>query len=194
MVKEKRKRGVPYLDSVDLEILELLDSPNWNVKKDLGGWSVLDIVEKLEIQHNNLKPHIDKLLKLNLICLKDLSEYKNRGEKNIKIKKVGLTSIRVLIDRWIEDDVMFMSDEELIKAKADREYFKNVVKCLSDVRKYFWDKEQKDFLELDLRSIETQDRLLNTKIGTLTEDDNKKISKKKNEIKKIIKNSRKKRH
>ncbi len=37
--------------------------------------------KKLDIQHNNLKPHIDKLLKLNLICVVDLSSYKKQKEK-----------------------------------------------------------------------------------------------------------------
>jgi len=193
MVKEKRKRGVPYLDSVDLEILEFLDTPNYSANKN--GWAVLDVVKKLDIQHNNLKPHIDKLLKLNLICVVDLSSYKQRGKKLIENKKVGLSSVRARNDNWFENYADFEGEKEYIEeAKKENEYFKVVLKCLRDIRSYFYNKENEEYLELDLRSKETQDRLLNTKIGTLTEDDNKKISKKKNEIKKIIKNSRKKRH
>lgn len=158
MTKEKRKRGVPYLDSVDLEILEFLDTPNYSANKN--GWAVLDVVKKLNIQHNNLKPHIDKLLKLKLICVVDLSSYKQKGEKIIENKKVGLSSVRSRNDYWFENYADLEGEKEDIEvAKKENEYFKVVLKCLKDIRSYFYNKENEDYLELDLRSKETQDNL-----------------------------------
>jgi len=158
MVKEKRKRGVPYLDSVDLEILEFLDTPNYHYNK--YGWGVLDIVKKLNIQHNNLKPHIDKLLKLNLICVVDLSNYKQKGKKLIENKKVGLSSVRARNDFWLDDaSELEITKEDIEEGKQENEYFKFVLKCLRDIRSYFYNKENEDYLNLDLRSKETQDAL-----------------------------------
>jgi len=190
MVKEKRKRGVPYLDSVDLEILEFLDTPNYSANKN--GWGVLDVVKKLEIQHNNLKPHIDKLLKLNLICVVDLSSYKTKGKKVIENKKVGLSSVRARNDYWFENYADFEGEKEYLEeAKQENEYFKFVLKCLRDIRSYFYNKENEEYLNIDLRELETQERLLNTRIGTLSMEDNKQIEKKEQEIKKIISHSKK---
>ena len=120
MVKEKRKRGVPYLDSVDLEILEFLDTPNYHTNKN--GWAVLDVVKKLDIQHNNLKPHIDKLLKLNLICVVDLSSYKVKVKKVIENKKVGLSSVRARNDYWFDNYADLDADKEYIEEAKEYKY------------------------------------------------------------------------
>lgn len=158
MVKEKRKRGVPYLDNVDLEILEFLDTPNYSA--NTYGWGVLDIVNKLNIQHNNLKPHIDKLLRLNLICVVDKSSYRKKGKKIIENKKVGLISVRARNEDYIRDFEGDIEHKDFIKeAKEESEYFKVILKCLRDIRSYFYNKENEDYLNLDLRSKETQDAL-----------------------------------
>ncbi len=153
---EKRKRGVPYLGSIDLEILEFLDTPNYIANKN--GWAVLDVVEKMGIQHNNLKPHIDKLLKLKLIVVVDLSDYKHKGKRIIENKKVGLTSIKARNNFWLENYADFDGDEKYKEeAKKENEYFDFIISFFRDIKKYFYDKENEEFLKLDLRSKETQE-------------------------------------
>ena len=71
-----KKRGVGnrahiYFDSIDLQILEFLDNPNHFTHE--GGYSVLEVAEKLNINHKSLKPHIDKLLTIGLIEIMSLS-------------------------------------------------------------------------------------------------------------------------
>ena len=111
MKKENRKRGIIYFDSIDLEILELLDTPN---KVNSIGWGVLEIVDRLNISHISLKPHIDKLLRLKLICTVDLSRYDIKSKKVIEKKKVGLATVKARNEYWYNNYVDF-EDEKYIK-------------------------------------------------------------------------------
>jgi len=56
------QRASVLFDSIDLEILERLDKYN-------QGMGVLELATALKIKHKNLKPHIDKLRKLELIFI-----------------------------------------------------------------------------------------------------------------------------
>lgn len=162
---EKRKRGIPYLDSIDLEILEFLDEPNY--KENKNGWGVLDIVDKLEIKHNNLKPHIDKLLKLNLIVMIDMSNYISKGKNVMQEKKVGLSTIKANNDYWKDNVADFEKDKEEIKeVNKENDYFNAIIKCLQNIRKIFYEKENEEYLEMDLRKTETKERLLERKKNT----------------------------
>jgi len=55
------ERGKILFDEIDLGILFWLD-------KHERGLKVLELANILKIKHNNLKPHIDKLLFLRLIA------------------------------------------------------------------------------------------------------------------------------
>jgi hypothetical protein len=197
MVKEKRKRGVPYLDSVDLEILEYLSNANWN-ERDLVGYGVLEVANHLQLNHNNLKPHIDKLLHLNLITIQEKPIFKeNKIEKddngNIKYKIV-LASRKVANEYWMNDIFTGANDDEeqtYKEAEQENIYFDYIIKCLRDIRQYFYDIEKKKQIDFDLRKATTQDRIMNTKVGTLSEKSNNLIIKKQKEIKGIITRSRK---
>jgi len=60
-MKKKRSstdRGLNLLDSIDLEIMEKLSY------KNLG---VMELKEKIGLNHQNLKPHLDKLRTADLI-------------------------------------------------------------------------------------------------------------------------------
>lgn len=197
MVNEKRKRGVPYLDSIDLEILEYLSGANLG-ERDLVGYGVLEVANHLQLNHNNLKPHINKLLQLNLITIQEKTIFKdNQIEKddngNIKYKIV-LASKKVANQYWM-DEIFTGADEEeketYEEAEKENIYFDYVIKCLRDIRQYFYDIEKKKQIDFDLRKATTQDRLMKTKIGTLSEKSNNLIIKKQKEIKSIITRSRK---
>lgn len=171
-MKNKRKRGVPYLDSMDLEILEFLDRLNDPIQ---FGWSVLDIVKQLNIKHNNLKPHIDKLLNLNLICVVDITHYNAKGNKPNVNKKVGLSTVRAVNDFWLRDLVEQVEDKESIEeVKKEIENFKRVLKFLRSVRAYYYNIENKTQIDFDLRKATTQDRLINKRIKTLKKSRSKK--------------------
>lgn len=61
MVKRKvGERAEILFDSIDLEVLKKFNSFNNAVK-------VLELADSLKINHNSLKPHIDKLMTLGLI-------------------------------------------------------------------------------------------------------------------------------
>lgn len=58
---KKSERGKVLFDDIDLRILNMLKAPY--VKKI----SVIDLSKQLDINHKNLKPHINKLITLDLI-------------------------------------------------------------------------------------------------------------------------------
>lgn len=68
-------RGTPLLDSIDLMILEKLEGASLDIKKGIG---VLQLGESLGIPHNNLKPHLEKLLNAELILAWTYPNNKNK--------------------------------------------------------------------------------------------------------------------
>jgi hypothetical protein len=168
MVKEKRTRGIPYLDSIDLEILEFLDKPNYKLNNP--GWGILDLVEGLNIKHISLKPHIDKLIRLNLIQLIEL----NYGGGK---KKIGLVTIRASNDFQSGVGWGYFSDEAIERMKEENKRFENILNCLKKVRSMLYDVEKNKLLEIDLRKIETQDKF--KKVVNIKKDNFKKDTSKK---------------
>jgi predicted transcriptional regulator len=88
----KRKTGERaniLFDSIDLEILETII-----LNQTLG---VLELCNKLRVNHFSLKPHIDRLLSLNLIFIEKEKALKKlfltrKGHfiyKNFKLKEQG---------------------------------------------------------------------------------------------------------
>ena len=53
------ERGRVLFDSIDLQILELLNGEKY--------FGVLELTKSLRIKHKNLKPHLEKLMKANLV-------------------------------------------------------------------------------------------------------------------------------
>jgi len=194
---KKRGKADSYLDSIDLEILEYLDGANWN-EGDLIGHSVLDIVEHLGIKHNNLKPHLDKLLNLKLIVITEKvirdkdgkGEYDNDGTLKTK---VVLATTRRNNKYWMENIFTGQDTEEeniYNECKIENEKYEEVLKLLGSIKKYLYDKEKLKSIDYDLRKSATQDRLLNLGIGTLSKKQNDLILKKKKRelIKRLSKN------
>ena len=59
---EKGKRAEVLFDSIDLQILKILNSAQLGI-------GVLDLVQRLNLKHKNLKPHLDKLIALGLVIV-----------------------------------------------------------------------------------------------------------------------------
>jgi len=163
-------------DSIDLEILEMLDKSN-------QGMGVLELATALKIKHKNLKPHIDKLRKLELIFI-----YKHTDNKIYLW--TGMANMRENFDMdfWSVCD----TQKEVDNLQKEIEEQEALLKYLKKVKTFEYETEMQKGLELDLRKGLTQDKLLNTKIGHLTERDNNKIIQKQKEIKQIKKKAKKK--
>lgn len=171
------QRASVLFDSIDLEILERLDKSN-------QGMGVLELATALKIKHKNLKPHIDKLRKLKLIFI-----YKHPTDNKVLLW-TGMANMRENfgMDFWMVCD----TQKEVDNLKKEIQEQEALLKYLNKVKAFEYETEMQKGLELDLRKGLTQDKLLNTKIGYLTETDNKKIIQKQKEIKYIKKNAKKK--
>lgn len=144
----KRKRGLPYLDSIDLEILEFLNkTPKGHVGK-----GILEICKELKIAHVSAKPHLEKLFILGLLNIISDSEQKDKRRK-----KFGLVSSRIFnIHTWnktkrIAKEVgTDIKDLELMKFHIDEEnkYFENVLQLLRSTREYVSKKEKGSLSDL----------------------------------------------
>ena len=55
------RKSKVLMDSIDLEILDILDRYN---QEDIG---VLELAEKINLTHQNLKKHLEKLIRLDLV-------------------------------------------------------------------------------------------------------------------------------
>jgi len=151
MKKEKRTRGIPYLDSIDLEILEFLDKQNY--KKNITGWTVLDLVNNMNISHISLKPHLDKLLRLQLILLINLN-YKCE-----KKERLGFATIRDYNKTRLKFKA-YKDIEEKEKIEQDIKNFNCILDCLKDIRQFEYSNTNGELINIDLRSTDTQDKYL----------------------------------
>jgi DNA-binding MarR family transcriptional regulator len=104
MVKRKvGERARILFDDIDLKILNLL---NKNLENNPNVfYSVLELADKLYLKHKNLKPHIDKLLMLELVSIRKDSDGKTRIlseintehkiiEKNYKTKEDYIKALK----------------------------------------------------------------------------------------------------
>jgi len=154
MVKvKKRSRGIIYLDSIDLEILEFIEEKH---KANYIAVGVLELVEKMNISHISLKPHIDKLLYLDLITTREINEYDKKG--NIKKKGVGLSTINGDFRYYLENVYCGDDDKYLAELKKKSERYETILNFLQQIRSMLYDVEKNKLLEIDLRKIETQDK------------------------------------
>jgi len=160
------KRGIGnraniYFDSIDLEILELLNIPNRKTYE--GGYSVIDIIEKLKINNKSLKPHIDKLLTLGLIHIIHM-KYAGNDKGCCDAKKyddkVGLTTISVNF-KFLNDIDYYSSmgdtnaEDTYKKDKKEVEDFNVLLNFLRSIRKMYYLEDSKQKLDIDLRSKDT---------------------------------------
>lgn len=67
MVKRKvGERAIILFDSIDLDILKILNTA-WGEDRVYEGKGILELAKKLNLRHKNLKPHVTKLMALDLI-------------------------------------------------------------------------------------------------------------------------------
>jgi predicted ArsR family transcriptional regulator len=139
MKERKSWRGEVYLDSIDLDILTLLN--NYRSKDiHIKGMKVLDIAEELGIKHQSLKPHLDKLLAVGLIV-------------SIVYQKKGTDRREVLLVST-EEYLSIRTDQELELDEDTKRTLNSVVetkKMLQRIRKYLDEKDTSKSINFDLR-------------------------------------------
>ena len=138
MVKRKvGERAEILLDSIDLEILKKIKS-GYGKYGEYNGIGVLELANNLNIKHNSLKPHLDKLMFLNLVF-----SYKNSDNK--VMLGVGMENIKEL------DECCFNSKKEYEEGIKEAEHQQALLNYLEKIKTYYYDKEMKKLIEFDLR-------------------------------------------
>ena len=124
--------------------MELLD-------KDELGLRVLDIAEKLKVSHSNLKRHLDKLLKVELVVLYELVEPSNKKPKIFLISPINMNEV-------YSDMEITKEHKELLTKREER--YRKAIELLRDVRKIDVNKQMLDSLDMDLRKALTRARII----------------------------------
>jgi len=130
------QRAIVLLDSIDLEILEEIKK-SYGVKS-YNGLGILELANALNIKHNNLKPHLDKLRYLNLI-------FAQKNYEGKVILGMGMENIKDLSQFEFND----LEDYEGALAEAERQ--RGFLKYLEKSRNYLYDNEIEKQIEFDLR-------------------------------------------
>jgi len=100
MKRKVGERAEVLIDTIDLEILRILEYTSYGV---------LELAEKLKIQHKNLKPHLEKLIKSELIITSKTTASTNKKD----IGKISLFSPNLFPD----------DEKEYIKMQENHKVF-----------------------------------------------------------------------
>lgn len=151
MKKQKnRKRNIGeraqiYLDSIDYEILNFIKNSGGR------GFSVLDLAKILKLNHNTLKPHLDKLIALKLIVL-------SYDEKNL------LLTTPINLSKYAYENLVPDIDFDTKDDEKDVQHFNKYYSVLEDVHYYFRNEKNKSLLDLDLRKTRELKKHIKIKI------------------------------
>lgn len=63
---ENGKKATSLFDNIDLQMINII-MQYYNANNKLKGISVLDLANKIKINHNSLKPHLNKLISVGII-------------------------------------------------------------------------------------------------------------------------------
>ena len=138
-------RGRPLLDTTDLDILEWLYKASG--KRSIKDQNITTLGNEIKVRHNNLKPHVDKLINLNLISV--LSSDVKGNEK----PDAWLITPKDAFDFMRENSEMF-NKKDIEGIKDEYDYFLHVLHMLRKVKKGL-DKKS----NIDLRSKEGIDKV-----------------------------------
>lgn len=140
----KRKigqRAEVLLDTIDLEILNILGKHNPKTRgkyNEYNGMQVLQLAEAVKIQHNSLKPHLDKLRYLGLI----------NSRKNSEGKVILGLSLEFF--KEIEEGD-FASQKEYKKILLEVENQEALIIYMNKIKEFLENKEMEKEIEFDLR-------------------------------------------
>jgi hypothetical protein len=157
--REKRARGIPYLDSIDLEILQILNGTLGY--KDFKIFGVLDLVDELNISHISLKPHIDKLMDLGfirLIPMKEIPKEKMKKFNYDKSGRVGVCSVKLINNNWLENVANFDNKDEretIDNVQQQNKLYDDVLLILNHIKNFTETKKTENLFDIDLRKLET---------------------------------------
>lgn len=151
------ERAKILFDNIDLKIIKMLNGADYG-----KGFGVLELADKLGLNHKNLKPHLDKLLHLGLIFIfKD-----ENGEAKL------YTYIRNMETLTGQE---FDSETDYHTAVRKVNDHKVLVEYLEKVDSLEHNKEMKEILEMDLRKMKRNTKTTNLQIGGLSKTENLKI-------------------
>ncbi len=145
------KRGIGerarvLFDEIDLKILELLNHPSPDYKNNRDKrYGILEIAGKLDLKHKNLKPHIDKLLRLELIF-----PYENEGKLYIT---TGLQNFKDMGEDVTEMAHTKSEQEQILKQLSEEKILLNYLKKVSE---QFRGEELKKRVAIDFRKIKSE--------------------------------------
>lgn len=123
--KTGRKSKVLF-DSIDLEILELLTS-----NEPMG---VLEVAKRINLTHQNLKTHLEKLLKLNLVT------YLEIGSSTAPKNKIELTTIASKAYQAMIYDI-YSEAEKIVFTHTELKPFNAFLENLRKAKKITFEKE-----------------------------------------------------
>jgi DNA-binding MarR family transcriptional regulator len=141
------ERARILFDDIDLKILRLLNNNSehgYNVF-----YSVMDLADKLFLKHKNLKPHLDKLLMLELVSV----------SKGLDGKTIVLSEINTK-RKIIEQD--YKTKEDYIKALKEEEKKKALLFYLEKTNLFLATDNAMKNTEFDIRKMKRK-----TSIGSI---------------------------
>ena len=138
-------RGRPLLDTTDLDILEWLYKASG--KRNMEDQNITTLGKEIKVRHNNLKPHVDKLINLHLITV--LSSEVKGNEK----PDAWLVTPKDAFDFMNDNSEMF-GKNEIDRITAEYDYFQHVLRMLRLIKKGLNKKSN-----IDLRSKEGIDKV-----------------------------------
>lgn len=101
MVKGKiGMRGRVLFDEIDLRIIQKLNHDN--------GMGVLELAKWMGIMHNNMKPHIDKLISLGLVSI-------NQNNEGKAVLIAGKEKEQDIFLKYLANSNMYVFDKEMQK-------------------------------------------------------------------------------
>lgn len=100
------RKSKVLIDSIDLEILSILD--------DKEGIGVLELAEKINLTHQNVKTHLEKLIRASLILKKPSFTSK---KKTNKIELITPLFFKKYFKKQTEDTKKFIFEYETFKRR-----------------------------------------------------------------------------
>ena len=168
MTKGKRnigERAEIYFDSIDLQILEKLTTAK-NVNNSPEGYGILEIADALKIKHNSLKPHIDKLRKLDLIF-----------PYHDKEGKLRLWTDIARMEHIYHNDFSMGGNRSLEEEKEERENIekgKTLLEYLKKVHDLIYQESMDKSVDIDFRKTRDIKGINDFKVAKTTENRHKK--------------------
>lgn len=143
------ERARILFDDIDLKILRLLNHNSEHMPSLFS--SVMELADTLSLKHKNLKPHIDKLLRLKLVSI-----FKDLDGKTLVISEINNKKPK-------ERD--FKTKEEYIEALKEAEKKSGLLSYLEQSNEFSCNKKTANREDFDIRKMKRK-TIVGSKITT----------------------------